>query len=88
MSITDLLNEVGEQKLIVLNYNNKKVGKSMKTTQNGQKSYTNNRRRDFELEKEDFVFVKVSSSKGIMNIGKKEKLSPFESFEILDRVDL
>ncbi|WMV50448.1 hypothetical protein MTR67_043833 [Solanum verrucosum] len=41
-----------------------------------QKSYTNVRRRDLELEVDDWVYLKVSPMKGVMRFGKKGKLSP------------
>lgn len=45
-------------------------------------------KRDLDLEKVDVLYVKVSTSKGIMRFGKKGKLSPRLSgpFKILDRV--
>ncbi|XP_017976429.1 PREDICTED: uncharacterized protein LOC108661944 [Theobroma cacao] len=60
----------------------------MSTAQSRQKSYVDNRRRDLEFQVQDHVFLKVSSTKGVMRFGKKGKLSPryIGPFEILERV--
>ena len=47
----------------------------LKTTYS-QKSNANNRRRDFEFEIGDWVYLKISPMKGVMRFCKKEKLSP------------
>ncbi|WMV58527.1 hypothetical protein MTR67_051912 [Solanum verrucosum] len=43
----------------------------------GLKSYTDVRRRDLEFEVDDWVYLKVSTMKGVMRFGKKGKLSPW-----------
>ncbi|XP_069147120.1 uncharacterized protein [Solanum lycopersicum] len=54
-----------------------KVNKErLNTTQNRQKSYTNVRRRPLEFEVDDWVYLKVSTMKGVMRFGKKGKLIP------------
>lgn len=86
--------EVGERKLIGPKLIHDTVDKvklireRIKTAQSRQKSYADNRRRELEFEKGDFVFVKVSPSKGIMQFDRKGKLSPrfIGPFEIVDRV--
>ena len=64
------------------------IRKRLKTAQSRQKSYADNRRRNIEFQIGDFVFLKVSPSKGIVRFGKKGKLSPrfIGPFEILERV--
>ena len=86
--------EVGDRKLLVpdkVQETTEKIQvirKRLKTAQSRQKSYANNRRRDIEFEIGDFVFLKVSPSKGIIRFGKKGKLSPrfIGPFEVLERV--
>ncbi|XP_073035257.1 uncharacterized protein [Primulina eburnea] len=60
----------------------------MKMSQTRQKIYVDNRRRPFEFEVGDHVFIKIAPLKGIMRFGRKGKLSPrfIGSFEILDRI--
>ena len=41
-----------------------------------QKSYADNRKRHLEYEVGDWVYLKISSMKGVMRFGKKGKLSP------------
>jgi hypothetical protein len=48
----------------------------MLTTQSSQKSYADKHRRKLEFEIGDYVYIKVSSMKGIVRFGKKGKLSP------------
>ncbi|MDV3181191.1 MAG: hypothetical protein Q8830_03170 [Candidatus Phytoplasma australasiaticum] len=54
-----------------------------------QKSYTNNRRRHLNFQISDWVFLKVSFTKGVMGFGKKEKLSPryIGSYQIVRRIN-
>ncbi|XP_070014033.1 uncharacterized protein [Nicotiana sylvestris] len=47
----------------------------LKTAQSRQKSYLDVRRRDLEFKEDDWVFLKVSPMKGIMQFGRKGKLS-------------
>ena len=60
----------------------------IKTAQDRQKSYADNRRRELEFEIGDHVFLKVSPMKGLKRFGKKGKLQPryIGPFEILARV--
>ena len=48
----------------------------MKAAQSHQKSYTDVRRRDFEFEVGDFVYLKISPMKGVRKFGKEGKISP------------
>ncbi|XP_059302264.1 uncharacterized protein LOC132054236 [Lycium ferocissimum] len=52
------------------------IREKLLTAQSRQKSYANNRRRKLEFEIGDWVFLKVSSMKGVMRFGKKGKLNP------------
>ncbi|XP_070054284.1 uncharacterized protein [Nicotiana tomentosiformis] len=47
----------------------------LKTAQSHQKSYSDLRRRDLEFKEDDWVFLKVSPMNGVMQFGKKGKLS-------------
>ena len=40
-----------------------------------QKSYADHRRRNFEFEEGDKVYLKISPMKGVVRFGKKGKLS-------------
>ena len=66
----------------------KAIREKILVAQSRQKSYADNRRRDLEFSKGDYVFLKVSPCKGIFRFSKKGKLSPryIGPFEILDRV--
>ncbi|XP_075080597.1 uncharacterized protein LOC142166080 [Nicotiana tabacum] len=56
--------------------------------QSTQKSYADKRRRDLVFKIGNKVFLRVSPMKGVIQFGKKGKLSPrfIGSYEILDRV--
>nr|XP_033509571.1 uncharacterized protein LOC117274402 [Nicotiana tomentosiformis] len=58
------------------------------TAQSRQKSYADKRRRDLVFTIGDKVFLHVSPMKGVMQFGKRGKLSPrfIGPYEILDRV--
>ena len=60
----------------------------MKTAQDRQRSYQDNRRRDLEFEVGDLVYLKVSPMKGVIRFGKKGKLSPryVGPYKILQRI--
>ncbi|KAL5563758.1 hypothetical protein UlMin_033505 [Ulmus minor] len=66
----------------------KKMKERMETAQSRQKSYTDKRRRPLEFQVGDAVFLKVAPMKGVMQFGKKGKLSPryIRPFEILERI--
>ncbi|WMV58868.1 hypothetical protein MTR67_052253 [Solanum verrucosum] len=74
--------EVGESGLIgpdLVHQAMKKVNviqERLKIAQSRQKSYIDVRRRDLELEVDDWLYLKVSPMKGVMRFGKKGKLSP------------
>ena len=55
-----------------------------------QKSYTNLKHKDMEFQVKDYVFLKVSPTKGVMRFGKKVKLALryIGPFEILERVGM
>ena len=75
-----------------------KVGESSKkvilirqrllTAQSWQKSYVDVRRRPLEFEVGDHLFLKVIPKRGVVNFGKRGKLSPrfIGPFKILERV--
>ena len=63
------------------------IRKKIWVAQSRKKSYADNKRK-LEFKVGDHVFLRVSSSKGVIRFGKKGKLSPryIRPFEILDRV--
>ena len=73
--------KVGEGKLLGLNLvylaleKVKVILDRLKITQSLQKSYANVRHRIFEFSVGDWVFLKVSPMKGVMQFGKKRNLS-------------
>ena len=54
----------------------KLIGDKLKTAQSRQKSYAYVRKRELEFQIDDWVFLKVSPTKGVIIFGKKGKLSP------------
>ncbi|EOY16710.1 Uncharacterized protein TCM_035567 [Theobroma cacao] len=62
----------------------------MKPTQSRQKSYADNKRKPLEFKIEDYVFLKISPTKGVKRFGKTGKLSPrcIRPFEILEHVGI
>ena len=66
------------------------VKSKLKASQDRQKSYADQHRRDMEYEVGDKVFLQVSPWKGIIRFGKKGKLSPryIGPYEILEKVGL
>ena len=56
--------------------NMKVIQDRLKTAQSRQKSYADEWRRLLEFEVADWVYQKVSPTKGVMRFGKKGKLSP------------
>ena len=48
----------------------------LKISQDRQKSYANNRRRDLVFEVGDMVFLRISPWKGVLRFGRRGKLSP------------
>ncbi|XP_070034725.1 uncharacterized protein [Nicotiana tomentosiformis] len=54
--------------------NVKIIKKRLKTAQSHQKSYSDICRRDLEFQEDDWVFLKVSPIKGVMQFSEKEKL--------------
>lgn len=65
-----------------------KIRKNIKTAQSSQKSYADTRRRDFEFGKDDQVFLKVTTFKGISRFGKMGKLNLrlIGPFKILNKI--
>ena len=63
------------------------IRQRLRTTQSRQKSYADVRRRPFEFEVGDHVFLKVMPKRGAVRFGKRGKLSPrfIGPFEILER---
>ena len=66
------------------------IKRRLETTASRPKSYADPKCRDVELQVSDYVFLKVSSMKGVMRFGKKEKLAPryIRPFEILERIGM
>ena len=75
-------NEVSERQLVgleILQQYEEKVDliwKRLVAAQSRQKSYADRRRIPLEFEIGDFVFLKVSPTKGVARFGKRGKLSP------------
>ncbi|KAL4039222.1 hypothetical protein IC575_002871 [Cucumis melo] len=86
--------EVGEQRLmgpeLVQSTNEaiQKIRSRMHTAQSRQKSYADVRRKDFEFEVGDKVFLKVAPMRGVLRFERRGKLSPrfVGPFEILERI--
>ena len=74
--------EVGERKFLgpdIIQETEEKVRlirERLRTAQSRQKSYADNKRRDFHLETGDLVYLKVSPMKGVKRFGQGKKLSP------------
>ena len=66
------------------------IRERLKIAQDRQKSYADTRRREFEFEVEDMVFLKVAPWKGVVRFQKRGKLNPryIEPFRILERIEL
>ncbi|GJV37581.1 hypothetical protein Tco_1410058 [Tanacetum coccineum] len=64
------------------------IKEKLKAARDHQKSYAGNRRKPLEFEVRDKVLLKVSPWKGVMQFGKKGKLTPryVRPFEILERI--
>src|SRR5512136_2986103 len=54
----------------------KLIRERLKTAQNRQKNYADNRRRDLEFEKGDHVYLSVSPLRGMRRFGMSGKLAP------------
>nr|AAX93001.1 retrotransposon protein, putative, Ty3-gypsy sub-class [Oryza sativa Japonica Group]ABA91620.1 retrotransposon protein, putative, Ty3-gypsy subclass [Oryza sativa Japonica Group] len=54
----------------------KLIRERLKTAQNRQKNYADNRRRDLEFEKGDHVYLRVSPLRGMRRFGMSGKLAP------------
>ncbi|KAI5324066.1 hypothetical protein L3X38_033139 [Prunus dulcis] len=86
--------EVGENRLEVADdvERTKKqvkiIQERLKTAQDRQKSYADNRRKDLQFEVGDWVFLKLSPWKGVVRFGKRGKLSPryIGPYEVVERV--
>lgn len=59
--------------------------KRLKISQSHQKYYTDVRQRQLEFKVNDWVFLKISSMKGVMRFWKNEKLSPFAGMYLILR---
>ncbi|KAI5344802.1 hypothetical protein L3X38_012679 [Prunus dulcis] len=86
--------EMGEHKLVIsedVELTKKQVNiirERLKTAQDRQKSYANNRRKYIQFEVGDWVFLKLSPWKGVVRFGKRGKLSPryIGPYEIIEHV--
>ena len=82
MSITDMLDRVGESSITgpdLIRDTSNKVGmirKRLFTAQSQQKSYADVRRRPLEFKVGDHVFLKVMPKRGVIRFSKRGKLSP------------
>ena len=58
------------------------------TAQSRQKSYADRRHRPLEFQVGDWVFLKVSPTRGVVRFGKRGKLSPrfIGPFEVVQRI--
>ena len=63
------------------------VRQRLLTTHSRQKSYADVRRKDLKFTTGDYVWLKISSMKGVVHFGKRGKLCPryIGPFEILSR---
>ena len=52
------------------------VRENLKTAQSRQQSYADTRRRELSFEVGDYVYLKVSSIRGVTRFGVKGKLAP------------
>jgi hypothetical protein len=85
--------EAGEQKVFgpdILQEAKKQVHmvrENLRVAQSRQKSYTNHRRRELSFEVGDFVYLKVSSMRGLRHFKVRGKLAPrfIGPFEILEK---
>ena len=66
----------------------KVIREKIKTAQDRQKSYVDNRRKDLEFEVGDMVFLKVTPWKRVIRFGKRGKLSPryIGPYPIIERI--
>ena len=66
----------------------KLIKEKLQAAQSRQKSYADVRRRPLQFEVGDFVFLRISPSKGIMRFGKSGKLSPryVGPFQVIERI--
>ena len=86
--------EVGERKILgpeLVQQTKEKIElirQRLVATQNRQRKYVDQHRKDIEFDTGDLVLLKVSPWKGVLRFGKKGKLSPrfIGPFEILKRV--
>jgi hypothetical protein len=66
--------------------NIKIIQSNLKTAQSRQKSYANKQRKSLQFEVGDFVYLRVSPTRGVQRFGMKGKLAPryVGPFEILE----
>jgi hypothetical protein len=62
------------------------IQSNLKTAQSRQKSYVDKRRKPLQFEVCDFVYIRVSPTRGVQQFGMKGKLAPqyIGPFEILE----
>jgi hypothetical protein len=63
------------------------VRENLRVTQSRQKSYVNHRRRELSFEVGDFIYLKVSSMRGLRRYMVRGKLAPrfIGPFKILEK---
>ncbi|XP_008779310.2 uncharacterized protein LOC103699046 [Phoenix dactylifera] len=87
--------DVGERKLLgpkLIQSTRDKVlliKQRLKVAQDRQKSWADKRRRELGFAEGDYVFLKISPSKGVTRFRRHNKLSPryIDPFEILNKID-
>ncbi|WMV07793.1 hypothetical protein MTR67_001178 [Solanum verrucosum] len=64
------------------------IREKLKTAQSQQQSSANVRMRDLEFYVDDWVYLKISPTKGVIRFGKKDKLSPCYvcPYQVLTRI--
>jgi hypothetical protein len=81
--------QTGERKIfgpdLVVEAEDKVIQANLKTAQSRQKSYADKRRKPLQFQVGDFVYLRVSPTKGVQRFGIKGKLAPryVGPFEIL-----
>ncbi|KAI5334174.1 hypothetical protein L3X38_024307 [Prunus dulcis] len=80
LDVTDDVEQTKEQVKI--------IRERLKTAQDRQKSYADNRRKDLQFKVGDWVFLKLSPWKGVVRFRKRGKLSPryIGPYEVVERV--
>ena len=73
---TDKGKLLGPKIVLIISNKVNVIREKIKITQDRQKSYVDNRRKNLEFEVGDMVFLKVTSWKGVIRFGRRGKLGP------------